>query len=76
MARTSLRCFALAVLGLSLLSACTSPFSPHAQDVRDAWERKIERAHRRWDRHFNGLDWNDPAHEWHDESYARGPRIR
>lgn len=78
MARKTLRSFALATLGLSILTltGCLSPFSDHAADVRDAWEKKIERAHRRWDRHFNGLDWDDPTHEWHDESFARGPMIR
>jgi hypothetical protein len=76
MARNTLRSIALATLGLALVSACASPFTDHGADVRDAWGKKIERAHRRWDRHFNGLDWDDPSHEWHDESYARGPMIR
>ena len=76
MARKTLRSLALATLGLTLATACASPFSDHAADVRSAWSKKIERAHRRWDRHVYGLDWDDPTHEWHDESYARGPMIR
>lgn len=74
--KTLLRSLALAVLGLTVVTGCASPFSDHAADVRDAMEVKIERAHRRFDRYFYGLDWDDPTHEWHDESYARGPMIR
>lgn len=72
MSHQTLRNFAIALLGLTLVTGC---FSDHASDVRSAWNKKIVRAHRRWDRYFNGLDWDDPTHEWSDESYARGPMI-
>ncbi|RKY21940.1 MAG: hypothetical protein DRQ55_02635 [Planctomycetota bacterium] len=76
MARKTLCSLLLVTLGLTLVTACASPFSGHGADVRAAMNKKIERAHRRFDRHFYGLDWDDPTHEWHDESYARGPMIR
>jgi len=55
------------------MGGCISPFSDHAKDVHAAWERKARNAHRKWDRYVLGLDWDDPYHEWHDESYATGP---
>ena len=76
MSRRTLRGCAAALLGLTLLTACESPFSAHGDDVRNAYARKLHRAHRRWDRYFNGLDWDDPTVEWQDEKYARGPMVR
>jgi hypothetical protein len=66
----------LALVGALTLSACASPFSEHAEDVHQAWSRKARSAHRKWDRYVLGLDWDDPYHEWHDESYASGPMHR
>ncbi|MGQ0552019.1 MAG: hypothetical protein ACT4PU_02230 [Planctomycetota bacterium] len=64
-----------ALLGLSVLLpvGCMSPFSDHASDVHQAWGRKATDAHRKWDRYVLGLDWDDPYHDWHDESFASGP---
>ena len=64
---------ALAAVAALALAACASPFSEHAEDVHDAWAKKARSAHRKWDRYVLGLDWDDPYHEWHDESYATGP---
>lgn len=64
---------ALAAVTALTLAACASPFSEHAEDVHDAWAKKARSAHRKWDRYVLGLDWDDPYHEWHDESYATGP---
>jgi hypothetical protein len=64
---------ALAAVTALTLAACASPFSDHAEDVQDAWAQKFHSAHRKWDRYVLGLDWDDPYHEWHDESYATGP---
>lgn len=74
--RRKLRGITLALLGLTLVTGCESPFSAHGDDVRAAYAKKLHSAHRRWDRYFNGLDWDDPSVEWHDESYARGPMVR
>jgi hypothetical protein len=62
----------LVALLVSVLTGCLSPFSDHSADVQDAWARKARDAHRKWDRYVLGLDWDDPYHEWHDESYASG----
>ena len=72
---TSRRCAALALLALlcTPLTGCVTPFSEHAEDVKDAWADKARDAHRKWDRYVLGLDWDDPNHDWHDESYATGP---
>ncbi len=67
---------ALALLLAAALGACASPFSDHADDVHEAWAKKANDAHRKWDRYVLGLDWDDPNHEWHDESYATGPMHR
>ncbi|MBM3985339.1 MAG: hypothetical protein FJ296_06590 [Planctomycetes bacterium] len=67
---------ALAALLAAMLGGCVSPFSDHASDVHDAWAEKAHNAHRKWDRYVLGLDWDDPNHEWHDESYATGPMHR
>ena len=65
---------ALAAVTALSLAGCASPFSDHAEDVLDNWANKNARsAHRKWDRYVLGLDWDDPYHEWHDESYATGP---
>ena len=64
---------ALVALCALPLSGCASPFSDHADDVKDAWAAKARDAHRKWDRYVLGLDWDDPNHEWHDDSYAAGP---
>jgi len=66
---------ALAAVIALTLAACASPFSEHAEDVQEAWARKAHNAHRKWDRYVLGLDWDDPYHEWHDESYATGPTM-
>ena len=50
--------------------------SEFAKDVHAAWAKKARNAHRKWDRYVLGLDWDDPYHEWHDESYATGPMHR
>jgi hypothetical protein len=76
MTRSKLRPLSrLAVLAIvsATLGGCLSPFSDHAQDVHEAWARQARNAHRKWDRYVLGLDWDDPYHEWHDESYASGP---
>ena len=67
---------ALVVLMGSALGACTSPFSEHSEDIKEAWASKARDAHRKWDRYVMGLDWDDPYHTWHDESYATGPMPR
>jgi hypothetical protein len=67
---------AFAVLIASALGGCTSPFSEHSEDVKDVWAAKARDAHRKWDRYVMGLDWDDPNHVWHDESYATGPMPR
>jgi hypothetical protein len=67
---------ALAALLAAMLGGCVSPFSDHASDVHEAWAKKANDAHRKWDRYVLGLDWDDPDHEWHDESYATGPMHR
>lgn len=64
---------ALAASFALTLAACASPFSEHAEDVQEAWGRKANSAHRKYDRYILGLDWDDPYHEWHDASYATGP---
>ena len=75
MTRSSIRRFAslaLVALAVSPLAGCASPFSEHAKDVEEAWGRKWDSAHRKYDRYILGLDWDDPTHQWHDESYATG----
>ena len=76
MNRTSSRRLAsLALLALicAPLGACVTPFSTHAEDVMEAWSNKAHEAHRKYDRYILGFDWDDPYHEWHDDSYATGP---
>ncbi len=58
------------------LGACVSPFSTHAEDHWDKFSKDAEQVHRKWDRYFLNLDWDDPYHDWHDESFARGPMQR
>ena len=70
--RRSRTALALVVL-LACATGCVSPFEPHAQDVRNAFGRQAESAHRKWDRYVLGLDWDDPRIEWVDPSYATGP---
>ena len=71
---TSRRCaaFALALVVFAPLGGCVSPFTPHAEDVTDAFAVKMHDMHRKYDRYILGLDWDDPYHQWHDESYASG----
>jgi hypothetical protein len=78
MTRRPHRLVTLALLSLlvATLSGCLSPFSDHSEDVQDAWARQARSAHRKWDRYVLGLDWDDPYHEWHDESFATGPSPR
>ena len=57
----------------SALTGCASPFGDHADDVKDAWSAKARDAHRKYDRYILGLDWDDPNHDWHDDSYASQP---
>ena len=64
--------FALAALMAASLGGCVSPFSEHAEDVKDAFSAQARNAHRKYDRYFLNLDWDDPYHQWHDESYATG----
>ena len=64
--------FALAALVAASLGGCVSPFSAHAEDVKDAIAAQAHNAHRKYDRYILGLDWDDPYHQWHDESYATG----
>jgi hypothetical protein len=64
--------YALALLVFAPLGGCVSPFSPHADDVTDAFAVKFRDMHRKYDRYILGLDWDDPYHQWHDESYATG----
>ena len=70
---TRLAAFALCAVAAFTLAGCASPFSTHAEDVQEAWARKANEAHRKYDRYILGLDWDDPYHDWHDESYATGP---
>lgn len=58
------------------LPGCLSPFSDHAKDHHDAFARDAREAHRKYDRYFLNLDWDDPYHDWHDESFASGPGHR
>jgi hypothetical protein len=67
---------AVALALLAFTTGCLSPFSPHGQDVLNAWERAGNNAHRRYDKYVLGLDWDDPTIEWVDESYATGPMHR
>ena len=67
---------ALVALAMSTLGGCVSPFSEHAKDHQEAFSRQAREVHRKWDRYFLGLDWNDPYHDWHDPSYATGPSPR
>jgi hypothetical protein len=79
MTRTSSRrfaSFALAALVAASLGGCVSPFSEHAEDVKDSFARSFNNAHRKYDRYFLNLDWDDPYHQWHDESYATGTQHR
>ena len=73
---TGRRLSLIALAFAASLTACVSPFSDHAQDVRSKWERDAEEMHRKWDRYFMNLDWDDPWHDWEDESFARGPMHR
>jgi len=66
----------LVVLLAGSVAACVSPFTEHAQDVKTKWDRDFEAMHRKWDRYFLNLDWDDPWMDWKDESYARGPMNR
>lgn len=67
----------LAALLLVVVSTgCVTPFSDHGKDIRSAWAKKANSAHRRWDKYVLGLDWDDPTHEWHDPSYASGTMHR
>ena len=66
---------ALAAVTALTLAACASPFSEHAKDVQDAFARDFHSMHRKFDRYVLRLDWDDPYHEWHDESYATGPTM-
>ena len=63
----------LALAVFATLGGCISPFSAHAEDHWDEISDDAREAHRKWDRYFLGLDWDDPYHDWHDESYASGP---
>ncbi len=67
---------AVALALLAFTTGCLTPFSDHGQDVRDAWARKGNNAHRRWDKYILDLDWDDPRIDWADESYATGPMHR
>ena len=71
----SRRLASLALLALvcAPLGACVTPFSDHAKDVHEAWADDMREMHRKYDRYVLGLDWDDPNHDWHDESYATGP---
>ena len=76
MTRNTIRATLVLFACLTLSTACVSPFSEHAVDVREAWVRKANNFHRKWDRYFLGLDWDDPYHQWHDPQYAAGPMHR
>lgn len=76
MSRNVLRVVLVSLACLTLFTGCLLPFSDHSDDVLEAWGRKGRNFHRKWDRYFLGLDWDDPYHEWHDPSYASGPMIR
>lgn len=76
MMRRSFRSIALLALVALFTAGCVSPFSDHGQDHRDVIARQGSEAHRKWDRYFLGLDWDDPYHDWHDDSYATGPMHR
>lgn len=66
----------LALAGLVFVTGCVTPFSDHAADIRKAWAKRANEAHRRWDKYVHDLDWDDPTHEWEDERYATGPMHR
>ena len=72
---TSRRLASLALIALACapLGACVTPFSEHAKDIGEAVSDQAREAHRKYDRYFWNLDWDDPNHVWHDESYASGP---
>lgn len=76
MSAKTLRASVVLVLGMVLFTGCVSPFSEHAEDVRNAWARRANEAHRRWDRYVHDLDWDDPSVDWVDEDYATGPMHR
>jgi hypothetical protein len=40
-----------------------APFSEHAEDVEDAWEKKAQDAHRKWNGYALGLDGDNPNAE-------------
>jgi hypothetical protein len=72
-ART-LSALALAALLTASLTSCASPFSEHGEDVRGKiMNRDWREMHRKYDRYFLGVDWDDPYMDWKDESYATGP---
>jgi len=72
MPRKTIRAVLVLCAGLTLFTGCLA-FSDHSEDIYSEWNKGAERAHRRFDRYFHNLDWDDPSVEWHDESYARGP---
>ncbi|MCB9899159.1 MAG: hypothetical protein H6825_14235 [Planctomycetes bacterium] len=76
MTAKTLRSSLVLALGMVLLGGCVTPFSDHAADVRNAWAKRANEAHRRWDRYVYDLDWDDPTIDWVDESYATGPMHR
>lgn len=63
----------LLALCFAPLTACVSPFSEHSKDHQAVFQRDWNEAHRKYDRYFLNLDWDDPYHDWVDESYATGP---
>lgn len=71
------RRLALATIAtLIALPGCVSPFHEHGADTRDVIARDVHDSHRKWDRYFLNFDWDDPYHDWHDESFASGPGHR
>jgi hypothetical protein len=73
MPRKTIRAVVVLGAALTLFTGCLTPFSDHSKDITTEWGKGFERAHRRFDRYFHNVDWDDPSVEWHDESYARGP---
>ena len=75
MIRRRLSTLIVLLLAVSL-TGCILPFTEHSKDVTAKWGKDLDAMHRKWDRYFLNLDWNDPWMDWHDESFASGPMNR
>jgi len=66
----------LALLVVTVLPGCVLPLGSgedHWRDYGSVIAREYRDGHRKFDRYFMNLDWDDPYFEWHDDSYATMP---